>query len=256
MRKLKITIISIAIISVLLLSTGCVLGESDVPLYGSQNSQLKPQSTIAVSGSGTVKATPDTVSVSINVVTEEDTSEEAVNKNSEISQQVMTAIEDTQAQDLKVETTGYNLQPLYDYGRENEPPEIYGYRVNSSVEVSTTDMEKIGDIMAEAIDAGANDIGALSFDLSQESKNKIKMDALAEATGDASRKAKAIADSLGLSLGKIYYVSESGISYPEPFYAEQAAGEIPDGRGDVRAPEISPREVEVSAYVEIIYNFN
>lgn len=252
----KITLIVLTIIAILGLSTGCLYGKGELPYYGGADTGLKPQSTIAVSGNGTVKATPDMVSVSINVVTEEETSEEAVNNNSEISQKVIDAIQDTRAKELKVETTGYNLQPLYDYSQENQPPDIYGYRVNSSVQVSTTDMEKIGDIMAAAIDAGANDIGSLSFDLSQESKSQVKIDALSEATRDASQKAEAIADSLGLRLGDIYYVNESGISYPGPFYADEAAvaAEAPEGRG-VIPPTISPREVEVTAYVEIVYNF-
>ncbi|MGM0367512.1 MAG: SIMPL domain-containing protein, partial [Actinomycetota bacterium] len=138
------------------------------------------------------------------------------------------------------------------------PPQIYAYRVTSSIEASTTDLQIIGDIMARAIDAGANNISSLSFGLSDQAKKQAKIDALSLATQDASQKAEAIADSLNLKLGKIYYINERGISYPGPVYAEDAslaAGEVPEGRG-VAPPPVSPGELEASAEVEIVFNFN
>jgi len=257
-RKIKFAIIASVICIPLLIVSGCVFSKRDVPYYQGSQTVLKPQNTIAVTGNGTVKVTPDMVSVSITVLTEEATSQDAVNKNSEISEQVISAIKGIDARELKIETTGYNLQPLYDYNREDQPPQIYAYRATSTIEASTIDIDKIGDIMAKAIDAGANDISSLRFDLSDQTKKQAKVDALAKATEDATQKAEAIADSLNLKIGKIYYINESGISYPGPVYAEEAAlaaGEVPEGKG-VAPPPISPRELEVSAQLEIVFNFN
>ncbi|MGM0366128.1 MAG: SIMPL domain-containing protein, partial [Actinomycetota bacterium] len=91
MRK-KITIIFLLVSLVMLAATGCFTARRDIPY--SESSELKPQNTIAVAGNGTVEVTPDTVSVTITVLTEETTSEEAVNKNSEISEQVISTVQE------------------------------------------------------------------------------------------------------------------------------------------------------------------
>ncbi len=238
-----------------LLFTGCILETSDKS-YSPQGTTLQPQNTISVSGSGNVSVAPDEVSVKLTVLTEESDSEEAVNKNNNITEEVINAIKGQDLEDAKIETTGFNLQPLYNYN-DDKPPEIYAYRVTNTVEVTTTEIERVGDLMATAIDAGANDIGSLSFNLSDEAQREAKRNALAKATKDAREKAIAIANSLEVKIGQIYYINESGISYPGPFYIEEAVAEMeaPEGKG-VSRPPVSPRELEVTANVEITFAFD
>ena len=51
-----------------------------------------------------------------------------VNTNSTISNQVIAAIQKINAENLKIQTTSYDLSPLYDYSQENQPPKIYAYK--------------------------------------------------------------------------------------------------------------------------------
>jgi uncharacterized protein YggE len=255
---LSIVTISFLILLVLILTIGCGSVEGFEHSQPGEATEQAAKNTISVTGTGIVKVIPDEVLINISIITEEKTSEKAVNQNSQITNKVISVIEKTVAENLKIETTGYNLTPLYDYTKKNKPPQIYGYRVTSILEVSTTEIEKIGQIMADAIDAGANNIFSLRSDLSEELKRKSKRDALQEATGDAKDKAQAIAESLGLELGKISYISESGTSYPGPIYrmgnveAEEAsAGDAEE----IVSPSIVPQEIEIIATVEAAYNF-
>jgi len=51
-----------------------------------------------------------------------------VNTNSTISNQVIATIQKINAENLKIQTTSYDLSPLHDYSQENQPPKIYAYK--------------------------------------------------------------------------------------------------------------------------------
>src|SRR3990172_11301429 len=203
------------------------------------------KNTISVDGNGTVKVLPDEVVVDVSIITEKPTTEEAVNENTSIFNKVKRSIEKINAANLKIETTNFNLSPLYNYSIQNKPPKIYAYQVTSTIEVRTTALEKMGEIIASAIESGATNISSISFDLTANLKQKAVNDALTAATNDASAKAKTIADSMGLTIDRVYAINESGTSFPEPFRTAMKAASEGMG-GDVSAPEILPQEIEIS----------
>lgn len=256
-KIIPILVIAVMMASMLFGLTSCL--ESDIPQYDgsylSGEDQASQGNAITVIGEGKVKVIADLVRVKISVVTEKPTSEEAVQENTEITSQVIKAVERIDAEYLRVQTTGYDLSPLYNYKEGEEPPEIYAYRVSSSVDVETTDLEKTGEIIAEAIDSGANDISSLQFDLSAGTREKAKKDSLKEASLDAASKADAIADSLGLELGNILFINESGTSFPQPIYSMQKIESVMTEERDLSPPPVEPQEIEVQASVTVGYSF-
>ena len=256
--KIRNKIIGLVLIAILILlpftMTGCFgTGIPEITMPGETTDQAY-KNTISVDGNGTVKVLPDEVVVDVSIVTEKPTTEEAVNENTSIFNKIKRSIEKINAADLKIETTNFNLSPLYDYSVQNKPPKIYAYQVTSTIEVRTTDLEKMGGIIANAIESGATNISSIGFDLTESLKQKAVNDALTAAINDASLKAKTIADSMGLTIDRVYAINESGTSFPEPFRTAMKAA--PEGMGgDVSAPEILPQEIEISASVGIVYLF-
>ena len=95
--------------------SGCLDGE--IAPYSTESESLTGdlQNTISVTGSGTVKVIPDEVFIDISVVTEKSSTKSAVDENSRVSEEIISAIEALNAENLTIETTGFNLNPLYDY---------------------------------------------------------------------------------------------------------------------------------------------
>lgn len=256
--KIKNKIIGLVLIAILIFlpftMTGCFGAGIPKITMPDETTEQAFKNTISVDGNGTVKVLPDEVVVDVSIVTEKPTTEEAVNENTSIFNKVKRSIEKINAANLKIETTNFNLSPLYDYSVQNIPPKIYAYQVTSTIEVRTTDLEKMGEIIASAIESGATNISSIGFDLTESLKQKAVNDALTAATNDAGAKAKTIADSMGLTIDRVYAINESGTSIPEPFRASMKAA--PEGIvGDVSAPEILPQEIEISASVGIVYLF-
>jgi uncharacterized protein YggE len=246
------TLITLAFI-IIALTSGC-LADPTTPLYsstGEKDDQLS--NTITVTGEGSYIVVPDEAKINISVFIEEETSQEAVDKNGKTTADVIAALEGLDIQDMDIQTVSFNLDPLYNYRRENEPPEVYAYRATTVIEVSTLDMTMVGEIISEAIDAGANDVSSLRFGLSDELERQAKKEALDRAAKDGRDKASDIAESLGIDIVSIYYISESATSIPIPFETRAFAAE--EVLGDAMAVPITPNEIEVTAAVKISYIF-
>jgi len=235
--------------------SGCLDGEIAPYGTGDEGITTNMQNTISVTGSGTVKVVPDEGFIDISVITERSTTQAAVDENSQISEEIISAIENLNAENLTIETVSYNLNPLYDYSQKNKPPRIYAYQVTSTLEVTTTDLEKIGEIIATATESGADGISSLYFDLTDESKKTAINDALAKASEDADNKAQAIANSTGLRISRILYISESETSYPGPLYSISKAAEGVEDISGVTPPTILSQEIEITASINIVYLF-
>ena len=255
--KIKISITIVAIISLAFLSialiSGC-LADPTTPYYGSNNVKDDQLSnTITVTGEGSYVVVPDEAKINISIFIEEETSQEAVDKNGKTTADVIAAIEGLNIQDMDIQTISFNLDPLYNYRRENEPPEVYAYRATTVMEVSTLDMTMVGEIISEAIDSGANDVSSLRFGLSEELERQAKKEALDKAAKDGRDKANDIAESLGIDIVSIYYINESDTRIPIPFETRVfAAQEVLE---DAVAVPITPNEIEVTAKVIISYIF-
>jgi uncharacterized protein len=228
-------------------------------IYGSSGETQKTENsgqakTIVVQSEGSVKVVPDTVMVRIEISTEKPTSEEAVNVNSIDTQNVVTAIKTLGENDLKIETSGYNLAPLYNY-IENKPPQIYAYSAVTTLLVTTKKAEKIGNIISTAIEAGASSISSISYDLSDEIKKAAKNEALTIAVKDANNKADAIAKALAVDILEIYSVNEAGTTYPGPIQYESSDTLKSSAQTSAAPPVILPQELEVIANISIVYIF-
>ena len=254
-RKIQFTVsVSTLLISIIVFSiilTGCL--DSAIPEITTEVEEFAKltKNTITVTGSGSIKILPDEVSVNISVQTEKPTTQEAVNENSTISEEIISKIEEMDAKNLKIESISYELYPVYDYSSKDKPPKIYAYRVINTINIRTTVLEKIGEIIATATEAGATDISSIGFDITEETRVNAKNDALVKATADASKKASAIANAMGLIIDSVLYITEGEVYIPvmEQFGLGEMKAE------EVAAPQILPREIEISASVTIVYLF-
>jgi uncharacterized protein len=247
-------IVLLAVLFILIPLTGCFGdGIPEITLTTEAANAKGIQNTISVNGSGSVKIVPDQAMVDIGVVTEKPTTQDAVNENNKISDQVISAIKKINAEGLTIETIGFNLNPLYDYSNPKNPPIIYAYQVTSTIEVKTSDLKQIGEIIAKATESGATNISSIGFDLTDSTKKKAKNDALTEAAKDANDKAAAIAGSLGLNIDKVSYIIESGTTYPGPLLTMLSASD--KIAAQVTPTQILPQEIEVTASITVVFIF-
>jgi uncharacterized protein YggE len=220
---------------------------------GGAGGQLVEQSTISVTGQAQFETDPDEAEMFIRVKTEEPTANRAQEENARLMNTVRDALERAGIDDDQMETTNYNLWPQQKWDREKNEYIKTGYIVQHLLKVTTDDVTEVGDLLDVAVGAGANGLDRVNFKLSDDKKEDVNSEALAQASGSARDKAEAIAQGLGVRLGDILAVSESNVGYtpyPRPMYA---VAEMDTASGKSFETEISPASVSVSAQISIVY---
>lgn len=180
----------------------------------------KRQTRITVGGDSIVQAQPDTAILTISVVTQGKRAIDAQQENATKTDAVGRALKAAAGTAAEVKTSGYSLQPMRVY-RENQPPLINGYEVRNTVTLTTGDLAKLGTVIDAAAQAGANDVGSISFTLRQD--RPVRDKALTQATREAMSKAEVMARALGGRVVGIAEVQEEGFVRPlQPVYQTDA----------------------------------
>jgi len=211
-------------------------------------------STISVSGTGIIKTEPNQAKVYLGVETQSGNVTEALEENSLKMQSIIKAIKKLGIPKDSIETTYFSVYPIRDYEKSGE--DIIGYRASNEITVELQDLDKIGAVIEEAMNAGANKVRRIEFGLTEDKRRELKNEALKEACKDARTKADAIASGLGLRITRIATAKESG-TYVAPYRAEVFSSEyampIPTTAPKAIPPPIEPKEVKVSATIDIAY---
>jgi uncharacterized protein YggE len=173
---------------------------------------------VMVSGDSIIQAQPDTAILSLAVVTQAKQALDAQQQNATKSEAMIRALKAAAGTGAEVKTGGYSLQPQRVY-KEGQPPTITGYEARNTVTVTLGDLTKVGAVIDAAAQAGANDVGGISFTLRQDRPARDK--ALSEATREAMSKAQVIAQALGGRVLRIVEVQEEGFQRPQPIYQAQ-----------------------------------
>lgn len=219
--------------------------------------EIETKNTITVSGTGEIYAKPDLALTTFSVITEAKTVAGAMSKNTEKMNAVIDSVKGQGVEDKDLKTTAFNIYPRYEW-REKEaciPPcpqgqrVLVGYEVQQSLQVKIRDMEKIGELLQGATDAGANQIGDLQFTIDKQ--DELKGQAREQAIEEAKAKAKEIASQLGINLVRITNFSESGV-IPYYYALEKAIGL----GGAEEAPQIETGENKITVTVSLTYEIN
>src|SRR5579883_2680025 len=161
-----------------------------------QAKDSKLRATLTVYGHGENRVKPDLALLDVAVETTGPTAQEAARLNAQLSQKVIVALKDQVGNDGSVGTGSYNLFPEYAPKAEGGATKLIGYRVENSVTVRTSALQKIGHLIDAAIAAGANRVNRLSFTIRDDTAARNA--AIALAGKDAESKAQALASALGV----------------------------------------------------------
>lgn len=204
---------------------------------------------VMTTGDSTVQAQPDTAIVAISVVTQNKSALEAQQENATRTDAVIRAVKAAAGANAEVKTSGYNVQPQRIY-REGQQPTITGYEVRNSVTVTLSELNKVGNVLDAAAQAGSNEVAGIMFTLRQDRQARDR--ALNEATREAMSKAQVIAQALSGRVVRIVEVQEEGFFIRPPVpYADFAMARTQAGVGQVQTP-IEIGTLDITSRVQVI----
>jgi uncharacterized protein YggE len=238
-------ILAISVVAIFAICIG-VVGYIPFGATAVDSSNNNSNATISVSGRGIVSAEPNQVEIRLGVETEDKNVSKALANNSFRMNATIEALKTLGISEDEIETSRFNIYTIRDY--EREPEEIVGYRVTNEIVVKTGDLDKTGEIIGAAIDAGANNVRGVVFGLNETREKESKYAAINEACEDAKGKAGVIASGFGLNIMRVVEIIESSV-YVTPY---RAAGGY-EYAMPIPTPPIEPGEIEVSATINVVY---
>jgi uncharacterized protein YggE len=123
------------------------------------------------------------------------------------------------------------------------------YMVDNTIYVTVRDLGNLGDLLDAAVQAGANNVNSITFDVSD--KTQAMSEARKAAAENAKQQAQELADAAGVKLGDIINVSYYDSS-PVPYdYGKGGGG----ARADVAmvSVPVSPGQFQITVNVTLTY---
>ncbi|MGL3105493.1 SIMPL domain-containing protein [Bradyrhizobium sp. BR 1432] len=169
-------------------------------------------SVISVSGEARISAAPDLAQIDAGVANDAKSAKEASDANNAAMGKVLLALKGAGIAEKDYQTSRLSLQPQYGQNKSTGASPVVGFRASNRVTVKIRDVTKVAGIIDTLVSAGANDIGNISFEVTQASK--LLDDAREQAVADARRKAEIYTKAAGVTLGAPLSVTEGGGPVP------------------------------------------
>lgn len=169
--------------------------------------------TLNLSAYGEVRVAPDMANITLGVMTEAATAQEAMAQNATRMTALVAALRRQGIEDKDIQTSNLNLNPQYRY-QENQPPQLTGYQASNNVTIRVLNLARLGQAIDAVVTAGANQIHGISFGLQnpQAAEDAARQKAVQALTA----KAGLYATATGHRITRLVTLSEGGGYNPPP----------------------------------------
>lgn len=185
--------------AVLYLNSGLVLGDEDRH--------------VTVQGNGSVALAPDMARVSLGVMALNETLQTAQQEVAAVTNRVLALTDRLGIERKHINTTGASVRPNYRWNKERDEQELTGFVVERSIQVELRDLDRLGQLIEQAVGTGVNQVSPPALDSS--GRADAYRQALALAVADARRNAGTLASAAGETLGPVQSIT-AGSSYEPP----------------------------------------
>ncbi|GAB4580507.1 MAG: SIMPL domain-containing protein [Anaerolineales bacterium] len=212
-----------------------------------QTTSSEPLRTLNINGHGEVSLTPDIAYIYVGVHTENPEAGAAVAENNEQAQAVIDALRDAGVAAEDISTTNFSLWYSQNYDMNGQPTDGK-YVVDNTVFITIHDLDLLGDTLGVAIEAGANTVNSIAFDVSDQ--EAALAEAREKAVADARAQAEELAALAEVELGEIQSINMYG-GYPSPIYGGKGGGGY--AADAAMSVPITPGQYVVSVDVNIVF---
>jgi len=208
----------IAIVSTVIVTS---MQTSQTQAYGQQVPVSTRERTISVTGTATTSISPDLLTLQFGVDTEAKTAQDAISKNSEAMNAIVTAVTSLGITKDQISTASFSIYPVYNDSIPDPLTGIHkttltGYRASNTLFVKTDKLSLAGNIIDSAVGAGANRVDSVAFSLSPAKQQTVQDDMLSKAVVDAKSKAEKALAPLSQKIIGVKLVSLSDFNAPPP----------------------------------------
>jgi len=201
---------SLLIVSIIVIGLLAACSPSAAP------ASVKNERSMTVSGTGRVTVVPDIASINIGVRSEAEAVTDALDSNTAQANAISEALQELGVAEEDIQTSNFNVYPSDRYDPMTGQVEGRYFVVENTVNVTVRDLSSLGEVLTAVVEAGANNIYGINFDV--EDRETAIAEARQLAIEDAKSKAEAIAEEAGVELGEILNIGVYSGSTPTIYY--------------------------------------
>lgn len=201
---------SLIIVSMIVIGLLAACSPTAAPASG------KNERSMTVSGTGRVTVVPDIASINIGVRSEAEAVTDALDSNTAQANAISEALQELGVAEEDIQTSNFNVYPADRYDPMTGQVEGRYFVVENTVNVTVRDLSSLGEVLTAVVEAGANNIYGINFDV--ENRESAIAEARQLAIEDAKTKAESIAEEAGVELGEILSIGVYTGSTPTIYY--------------------------------------
>lgn len=200
--------------------------------------------TITVQGEGSVHVEPDIVYIQLGVEKTNSSAQKAQQQVNATMNKVRETLASFDIEEENIQTKSLGVHPEYRHGEDGEQQQLY--RARHIVEIKYDEMDKVGEVIDQAVNAGANRMEHTRFALQDPTESEQK--ALQQAIASTEEKANAMAESAGKKKGDVLHIKEHGtqVDFPVRHFSQE---EMADSANTT----VEAGEIEVVQQVSVVY---
>ncbi|MBN2047458.1 MAG: SIMPL domain-containing protein [Anaerolineaceae bacterium] len=200
----KLTVVSILIVIFAMLLGACA--PRDAVVSGAASSDAETQRTINVTGAGEVYLTPDIGYVTVGTHVENENVSDAVNESNQLTDDIVAALTKEGIAEKDIQTSSFNVY-LQDKWISDSQPTVKTYMVENMLSITVRDLDVLGKVLEAALNAGANAVYNIQFDVAD--KSEALENARRLAVENAAVQAEQFANAADVELGEMISISAS-----------------------------------------------
>ncbi len=249
MKKIWLAIAGVVVMVAVLLMAGC--GSEGTASNGDVNVNLNSQQQgVWVNGEGKVTVAPDVAIITLGIESQEISVADAQAKASEAMDKVIQALKVQGIEDKDIQTQYFSIYQVTNWNNNKE--EVTGYRVTNTVTVKVRAVEKAGTVIDAVVAAGGDMTRVSGINFTVEEPAEYYVQARDLAMDHAAAKAQELAKKMGITLGKVTYITENSSNYGITYRNYMLSDAMAIPAATVTAP-VSIGELEITATVQVNY---
>jgi len=245
--------------------TGCLgagSANTDNPAQtGTPTIEEQSDRRVVVNNTGEVTGDPDLAILNVGVEERGETASNVRNDLSTRSEELRQALIEYGLDEDAISTDHYQISERLDRQRMEEDgvrpgsediDEYRFYQGTHTFTIEIGDINAVGEVIDTAVESGADDVGRVTYTLSDELRSELREDALRGAIEGARDEAEAIADQVGASIVEATVINASDGSVT-PVRRELSADAAATETAAPEPTRLQPGDVTVRATVRIEY---
>lgn len=198
---------------------------------------------VSVFGAASISAEPDVAKLRVAVRETRDTPKEAFDITRAQAARVREVLRGHGIPDGAVSASRVALKSTWSYSGNKRHFE--GYESSAAFVITLRELETLELVLVDVVDAGANQVDGVDFDIS--TKPELRAQARVAAVAAAREKGALYADAAGVGLGRVLHIKDVDSDELERSYGGHGRG----GETMGRAGDLTPGKISVSAGVVV-----